>query len=157
MQSWHVELYQERKLCPRKLQGGICEGHSLAWQALIYSTRSCGQYFTDHSWIRCRVGLSFILWLFCSFPALQREVGLCSCGVHVLPSIPLVVVTVGVTLCWKSPHSRAVKLCKYPFINDSLACICTLVQSGVSWACQCFSEEQALIIQWSQPTQRTIM
>lgn len=92
--------------------------------------------FTDHSWIRCTVGLSFISWLFWGFPALGREVGLCSCGMHMLPSIPLVVVTVGVPLCWKSPHSRAVKLYKCPFINDSLACVCTLVQSGVSWACQ---------------------
>lgn len=117
----------KRRLCPCKLQGGVCEDHSLPWQSPVFSTRSCGQDFTDHSCIRCRVGFCFISWLFCSFPALQSEVGLCSCGMHVLPSVPLVLVTV---LCWKSPHSHAVKLHKYPFINDLLACACTLVQSG---------------------------
>ena len=65
-----------------------------------------------------------------------------------LPSIPLVVVTVSVILCWKSPHSHALRLLKYPsVINDSLACGCTLLQLGVSWACKCSSEEQALVVE----------
>lgn len=111
----------KRRFCPYELQDGVSEDHSLAWQALISSTRSCGQYSTDHSWIRCRVGLNFI---FCSFCPLQREVVLCSC-VH-----PLLLVTVGVVLCWRSPHSHTVKLYKYSFINDSLA-LC--LYSGTVW------------------------
>lgn len=65
-----------------------------------------------------------------------------------LPSSPLVVVTVGVILCWKSPCSHALRLHRYPsIVIDSLACGRTLLRSGVSWACKCSSEEQALIAQ----------
>lgn len=48
-----------------------------------------------------------------------------------LPSVPpLLLVTVGVVLCWRSPHSHTVKLYKYSFINDSLA-LC--LYSGTVW------------------------
>lgn len=58
------------------------------------------------------------------------------------------VVTGDVISCWKSPHLRALRLHRYlSVLNDSLACGRTLLQPGVSWACKCFSEEQALIVQ----------